>query len=147
MVNEINRIFLESITGAGLDPSELAQVLHDVERGLRTWVTLQQLEAAHLEIWDPATDRVRMRVDLAIAFHSDPGERYDANIERVRGAVAGVGNLTGCRYRVLVTLAPNAAEVRGWGTTTMRSVDHLQQHQVGDVVNTSRGSVAMSYYW
>ncbi len=142
--NEISRIFYETIQAAGLDPTAYARLQETIENGLRTWITLRYLEAAHLEILDPATQRVRTRVDLGLTYVDNYNDdRYATDIARVRSALSGTARLDGCTYRVVVTLADGAPAVKGWDTTTLGSVDHLQRQDVGSVIEAPAGTVMM----
>jgi hypothetical protein len=141
--NEISRIFYEGIQSAGLDPAAYAQLQQTIENGLRTWVTMQYLEAAHLEIVEIGTQRVRSRIDLGLSYVSSNEDRYKTDIDRVRNSLAGTARMTGCEYRVVVTLKDGAPNVQGWGPTTLGSIEHLQRQDVGSVVDTPAGSVQM----
>jgi hypothetical protein len=141
--NEIIRIFFEAISETGLNPSQLADQQPVVERGLRTWLTTRKLDAAYLEVWDPATGKARVRVDLNLSYEDRGKERYDTDIGMVRKAVTGLGVHRGCEYRVVVTLLDGAADVDGWNTTDLRNIDHLQQQDVGQVISTSGTRVGM----
>ncbi|GAA1739038.1 hypothetical protein GCM10009681_07300 [Luedemannella helvata] len=144
IANEINRIFLESIQSAGLDPTAYVEIQQTIENGLRTWITMQYLEAAHLEIVERGTQVVRSRIDLGLSYVQNPSDdRYSTDIDRVRGALAGTPKMFGCEYRVVVTLKDGAPDVSGWGPTSLGSVDHLQRQDVGEVVNTGGGRLQM----
>lgn len=141
--NEISRIFYESIQSAGLDPTAYAQLQGTIENGLRTWITMHYLEAAHLEIVETGTQRVRSRIDLGLSYVGNNGEQYVTDIARVRQALAGTARMDGCEYRVVVTLKDGAPAVQGWGPTALGSVGHLQRQDVGDVITAPAGSVQM----
>jgi hypothetical protein len=144
LVNEINRIFLEAITRGGLDPTDFASQQSVIENGLRTWVTLRQLEVAYLEIYEPASGRVRARIDLNIEFVDGSDEFYETDIERVQKELDSGGKFAGCRYRVIVSTAPGAASVAGWSATTLGDVSHLTRHDLNRVIHTSRVGASMS---
>jgi hypothetical protein len=147
LTNEINRVFLEAITGFGLDPSAYAENMPVIENGLRTWVTLRQLEAAYLEVFDQQSGQVRTRIDLEVDFRSSGDDtRYETDIESVRRAVIQAGSYPGCTYRLVVTTKQGAAQVAGWSDTTLGSVDHLRRHDVGDVIDAPRAGAKMSIY-
>jgi hypothetical protein len=145
LVNEINRIFLEAITGFGLDPSNFVQQQHIIENGLRTWVTLRQIETAYLEVYDGASGEVRTRIDLNIEFRDTGGdEQYKTAIDKVRTQIAQTGQYPGCQYRVVVSTVPGAAKVADWYDTTLGSVDHLTRYDVGEVIGTSAAGASMT---
>lgn len=144
LVNEINRVFLEAITNGGLDPSDFATDQGVIENGLRTWMTLRQLEVAHLEVYDPRSGEVKTRIDLNIEFRDTGDEFYHTDIERVRGELSKSGQFVGCQYRVVVTTTPNAAVIKGWGETTLRNVDHLARHLIGEVIGAQRAGASLS---
>jgi len=147
LANEISRVFLEAITGFGLDPGAYAEDMPVIERGLRTWVTLRQLEAAYLEVYDKQSGRVRTRIDLEVAFReSGDDHRYETDIETVRRTVVQAGSYPGCAYRVVVTTKEGAAQVSGWSGTTLGSVDHLNRHDVGDVIDSPATGAYMAFY-
>ena len=73
--NEINRIFLESIIGFGLDPSDFLENQATIEKGLQTWLTLRLIEAAYLEVYENGSGQVRTRIDLVIEFRTVQEER------------------------------------------------------------------------
>jgi len=144
LVNEINRVFLEAIQSSDLDPSDFVANQKVIENGLRTWMTLRQLEVAYLEIYDPRSDEVRTRVDLAIEFRDTGDEHYRTEIERVRSELGKSGKFAGCRYRVVVTTTPGAAPVQGWSDTTLRDVSHLSRYDIGEVIGTARAGALLS---
>jgi hypothetical protein len=147
LANEIVRIFYEAVTDAGLSPSQLADRQQVIERGLRTWLTLRQLNAAYLEIWDPATSQARSRVDLNIAFEIKGRERYETDITEVKGALGRLGRVPqGCQYRVVVSLAPGAVAVEGWDEASLLDVSHLTRQDVGSVIDTQAARARM-YTW
>jgi hypothetical protein len=135
--NEIVRIFYEVVADVGLNVTELAELQPTIENGLRAWLAMRKLEAAYLEIFDPATQVVRCRTDLNIAYISETNERHHTDIERVKTATGSLGSYPGCQYRVVVSLMDGAPDVKGWDTTTLGSVDHLTQRDVGDVIDTA----------
>jgi Bacterial HORMA domain 2 len=143
LVNEINRVFLEAITSGGLDPSEFVRKQAVIENGLRTWLTLRQLEVAYLEVYDRYSGQVKARIDLTIAFRDSGDERYRTDIEKIKGELAQAGRFTGCLYRVVVSTTDGAAQVAGWSETTLGSVDHLIPHNVGEVIDTSAAGASM----
>jgi hypothetical protein len=143
MVNEINRVFLEAITGFGLDPSDFAQKQTIIENGLRTWMTLRQIEAAYLEVYDSASGQVRTRIDLNIEFRDSGNERYQTAIDKVQAQIAQAGRFPGCLYRVVVSTVDGAARVAGWTDTELGSVDHLTRYDVGEVIDTQGAGASM----
>ena len=147
LVNEINRVFLEAVISGGLDPSEYASKQQTIEAGLRTWMTLRQIETAYLEIYDPQTGAVRSRIDLDISFRdSGNDDEYQTDIERVRGELERGGRFAGCKYRVLVTTSPGAATVMGWSPSQLGSVDHLTRFDIGDVIGAPRAGASMTIF-
>lgn len=134
--NEIVRIFYEVVSDVGLNVTELAEIQPTIEKGLRAWLAMRKLEAAYLEVFDPMTQVVRCRTDLNIVYTSETNERHRTDINRVKTATSSLGRYPGCKYRVVVSLADGAPDVEGWDTTTLGSVDHLAQRDVGDVIDT-----------
>ena len=144
LVNEINRVFLEVITGSGLDPSDFVNSQVVIENGLRTWLTLRQLQVAYLEVFDPHSGDVKTRIDLNIEFRESGDEYYRTDIERVRDELGTTGRFAGCQYRVVVSTTPGAAAVNGWSQTTLRSVEHLRHYDVGEVIGTAAAGASLS---
>lgn len=146
--NEISRIFYESIQSAGLDPTAYAMQQPTIEAGLRTWLTMRQLEAAHLEIIEAGSQRVRSRIDLGVSYVDNSSEdRFATDIDRVKQALAGTERMDGCVYRIVVTLKDGAAAVAGWGSTNLGSVDHLTRDDVGQVIDAPAASARMTRYF
>jgi hypothetical protein len=137
MVNEINRICLEAIAGSGLDPSEFIRNQTVIEHGLRTWVTLRQLEAVHLEVFDPVSGQVRTRIDLNVVFGDSGDDRYLTEVDRIRSATGQVGDDAGCGYRVAVSTTPGAAHVAGWREARLGDISHLAVRGIGEIIATS----------
>ncbi|MFE2886343.1 hypothetical protein ACUXZZ_23570 [Streptomyces graminifolii] len=135
--NEIVRIFYEVVNDVGLDVTALAETQPTIEKGLRAWLAMRKLEAAYLEVFDPVTQVVRCRTDLNIVYTSDTNERHHTDIDRVKTATGSLGRFSGCKYRVVVSLAEGAPDVGGWDTTTLGNVDHLTRRDVGDVIDTA----------
>jgi hypothetical protein len=143
MANEINRVFLETITRNGLDPSEYSSIQGTIENGLRTWLTLRQLEVAYLEVYESLTGRVRARIDLNIAYQDTADEYYNTEIDKVRTELGSGGRFAGCKYRVVVTTTEGAAQVNGWSETTLGDVRHLTRKDVGSVIETGAARAHM----
>ncbi|WP_406166922.1 hypothetical protein [Streptomyces sp. NBC_00996] len=135
--NEIVRIFYEVVSDLGMNVTELAEIQPIIEKGLRAWLAMRKLKAAYLEVFDPVTHVVRCRTDLNIVYTSETNERYRTDIDRVKTETKSLGRYPGCKYRVVVSLADGAPDVEGWDTTTLGSVDHLTQRDVGDVIDTA----------
>jgi len=147
LANEISRVFLEAIDNLGLDPSNYADDMPVIERGLRVWIAHRQLEAAYLEVYDRVSRVVRTRIDLAVSFRDDSGdERFETDIETVRRAFIQAGTYPGCAYRVVVTTTPGAAKVSGWSDTTLGSVEHLTKYDIGSVIDTISAGASMSIF-
>ena len=146
LANEINRIFLETITRSGLDPTDLTSIQDIIENGLRTWLTLRQLEVAYLEVYEPISGKVRTRIDLKIEYTAGGDERYQTDIDRVRRELGTGGKFAGCQYRVVATTTPGAAQVKGWGETTLGDVSHLTRRNVGQVIDTAAAGAVMSIF-
>lgn len=146
MANEINRVFLEAITRNGLDPSDFTSIQDVIENGLRTWLTLRQLEVAYLEIYEPLTGKVRTRIDLNIEYQDAADEYYSTEIDKIKAEIGNGGRFPGCKYRVVVTTKQGAAEISGWGATTLGDVGHLTRKDVGSVINTSAAGAFMSIF-
>lgn len=146
LANEISRVFLEAIDNLGLDPSNYADDMPVIERGLRTWIALRQLEAAYLEVYDSVSGVVRTRIDLAIVFQDEGKERFETDIETIRRAFIQAGSYPGCAYRVVVSTAPGAVAVSGWSDTTLGSVDHLTSYDIGKVIDTASANANMRVY-
>jgi hypothetical protein len=147
LTNEISRVFLEAITGFGLDPGAYAENMPVIEKGLRTWAALRQLTAAYLEVYDKQSGEVRTRIDLEVVFRETGDDnRFETDIETVRRAVVQAGSYPGCAYRVVVTTVDNAAKVDGWSSTTLGSVDHLSRVDVGDVIDAPQAGAKMFVY-
>ena len=145
LANEITRVFLEAITGFGLDPGGYAEEMPVIERGLRTWAALGQLESAHLEIYDKESGQLRARIDIDVDFReSGDDNRYETDIEAVRRAVVQAGSFPGSAYRVMVTTVTDAAAVSGWSSTTLGPVEHLSRIDVGEVISASSTGAVMS---
>jgi hypothetical protein len=146
MANEINRIFLETITRNGLDPSEYTSIQDVIENGLRTWLTLRQLEVAYLEVFEPLTGKVRARIDLNIAYQDTADEVYRTEIEKIRTELGSGGRFAGCKYRVVVNTTAGAAKVNGWSETTLGDVSHLTRKDLGSVIETGAARAFMSMF-
>jgi len=135
--NEINRLFLEAIYGFGLDPSDFVENQAVIERGLQTWLTLRQIEAAYLEIYEIGSGQVRTRIELIIEFRTIQEDRYETAIDAVKSAITDAGQFPGCRYRVVASIKEGAVQVKGWDDTTLGPVDHLSEYDIGEVIDGS----------
>jgi Bacterial HORMA domain 2 len=144
--NEINRIFLESIIGFGLDPTDFLDSQATIEKGLQTWLTLRQIKAAYLEVYESGSGRVRTRIDLVIEFRTSQEERYETAIDSVKSAITQAGQFSGCKYRVVVVNEEGAASVKGWHDTELGSVEHLRKYDIGAVINTAPVGIGMGVY-
>ncbi len=52
----------------------------------------------------------------------------------------------GCRYRVVVSLDPEAPALPGWSAARRADASHLQRQDLGTVIGTSKIGVQMEFW-
>lgn len=138
--NESLRVLLQIVQSRGLPIDDLHEDLEFYSKGLRTWMATHHLKAVLLEVWEPDSDKVLERYDLVFdyrPFVAEAEEQFETHIEKLMEALPAKELPAGCRYRIVLKKNPEAPDLPGWGSTRLRSADHLQRKTLGDVIETA----------
>jgi hypothetical protein len=132
----------------GLDPQGVVDAWSDwVDRAARTWLESGHLTSIVMEFYWPGYDVAVARWDFPI--------RYDGNgvdemwVDRMffeDSFAKAKAPPQGCSYRIVLRTLPNEPEVRGVGSTTLRSVNGLIARDVGTVIATPDIMASARYY-
>jgi hypothetical protein len=132
---------------SGLSPEKIANDYDVLERGIKTWLETQDLTDVVLEVFNPRTDALIGRWDLAIQYGFVGDGSFWVNTDDIRYHIqkAGVWPST-CDYRVVATTKPNRPDVPGWSGTTFRSTEGFVKQSIGTTVDGSGLSVGTGYW-
>lgn len=134
---------------SGLDPAKL--VVDDwavLLRGISTWIESGHLEAVTLEIFDPKTDALIKRWDIAVVYTWDiAAGTFWTDTEQLKLAISKAGlSPSQAGYRVVVTRKAGYSHVDGWSNCTLRSTDGMVRQSLGTTVEHN-GLSANAAYW
>ncbi|MGH8436690.1 MAG: hypothetical protein ACRERX_19990 [Pseudomonas sp.] len=135
------------IRASGLDPAKLSDEWETLERGISTWLRSEHLEQVHLEVFNPANDRLVGRWDFEIyyGFSGDGAFWVDPDAIKYHILKQGVWPLS-CSYRIVTTTKPGRADVAGWSNTTLRSTVGFVKQSIGTTIDGSGLSTGTGYW-
>jgi hypothetical protein len=133
---------------SGLDPQQLTDDWKVLHAGIKTWIESRHLETVTLEIYNPSTDALVVRWDIAVVYtwSLDAGTFW-TDTEQLRYAIKKAGIAPSqARYSVKVHNKPGRPDVNGWTTTTYRSTDGMVRQSLGTTIEHN-GLGANASYW
>ena len=148
VTDNILKSFKDVLVHSGLDPQKLAgdhKVLH---AGIKRWIETEHLESVTLEIYNPKTDALIRRWDIAVsyAWSSDAGNFW-VDTDAIRYAIQKLGlHPAEALYRVVVKNKSGRPDVEGWSATDFRSTDGMVRQSIGTGVEHN-GLSANTSYW
>jgi hypothetical protein len=133
---------------SGLDPAKLVGDWEVLLRGISTWIESKHLEAVKLEIYDPKTDALITRWDVAISYSWDiSAGTFWTDTEQLKYAIRKAGLMPSqASYRVLATNSKGRPDVDGWNSCNLRSTDGMVQQGLGTTIEHN-GLGASTTYW
>ena len=148
VANELIRIAQAVIDARSLPTDYMHQHGTLFTESFRYWLAGRHLERMTIEVYDPTSDQLIERFDLALDYgRSADDEYFETLIDKVEASLAGLGVLPpGCRYRVIVSLADGAPDLPGWQSTEYRDASHLRQQNIGLVIGAPRIGVSMDFW-
>ncbi len=143
VVNEVQRVWLALVQARGLPNTYLTERRDLITNGLWTWLSMQHLNRAILEVYSEGSTGATERWDLVFDY-APPGSGLDADVRGewktyIDEIVAFTGALAelppGSIYRVVVDLKPEVggqppAHVEGWGPTRLLSTEGMSARPV-----------------
>lgn len=147
VTNKLLMSLKDIIAGSGLSPEKLTDEWKVLELGIKTWLDTQHLTQVVLEVYNPNTDKLVGRWDLAIDFGFSGDGSFWVNTDDIRYHIvkAGVWPST-CTYQVIATTKLGRPDVHGWSTTTFRSTEGFVKQSIGTTIDGSGVSVGTSYW-
>jgi hypothetical protein len=137
----------EIIRCSGLSPEKLATDWKVLHRGISTWLNSRDLEAVHLEVFNPNTERLIGRWDFDIYFGSSGDGGMWVNTDDIKYHIRKAGQWpSNCDYRVILTTKPGRPNVDGWSTTSFRSTDGFVRQSLGTTID-GNGIRTGTAYW
>lgn len=133
---------------SGLDPSKLVGDWDVLLRGISKWIESKHLETVTLEIYDPATDTLVTRWDIAVVYtwSLDAGTFW-TDTDQLRLAIKKAGlALSQAGYRVKVHNKDGRPDVDGWSKCSYLSTDGMVRQSLGTTVEHN-GLGANTSYW
>ena len=134
---------------SGLDPTKLVGDWEVLLRGISAWIESKHLETVTLEIYNPKTDALVTRWDVAISYTWDiSAGTFWTDTEQLRYAINKAGLVPSeASYRVVVTYNKSGRpDVSGWSSCSLRSTDGMVRQSLGTTVE-HYGLGANAAYW
>ena len=137
----------EIILRSGLSPDKFVADWRVLQRGVSAWLESRDLEAVHLEVFDPRADALIGRWDFDIYFGGSGDGDMWVNTDDIRYHIAKAGQWPSlCDYRVIVTTKLGRPHVDGWSGTTFRSTDGFVRQSLGTTID-GKGISSGTAYW
>lgn len=137
----------EIIRCSGLSPEKLVADWKVLQRGISTWLNSRDLEAVHLEVFNPKTNALIGRWDFDIYFGASGEGDMWVNTEDIKYHIRKAGQWpSACDYRVILTTKPGRPNVEGWSGATFRSTDGFVRQSLGTTID-GNGIKTGTAYW
>jgi hypothetical protein len=133
---------------SGLDPSKLVGDWAVLLRGISAWIESRHLESVSLEIFDPRSDKLITRWDVAVVYTWDiSAGTFWTDTEQLKFAIKKAGLVPAqADYRVVVSNKDGRPNVDGWSSCSLRSTDGMVRQGLGTTVEHN-GLSANTAYW
>lgn len=148
VADNILRSLKDIIRLSGLSPEKLTGDWEVLLRGISRWIESKHLEFVTLEIYDPTTDELIKRWDIAVSYTwaVDAGVFW-TDTDQLRSAIRKAGiSPEAAKYRVLVKNKEGRPDVDGWTNTSFRSTEGFVKQSLGSTIDHS-GLSANASYW
>jgi hypothetical protein len=148
VANNLLLCLQEVIKASGLNPARIAADWTVLEAGLARWLETGHLEAVSLEVYDPTTDNLVGRWDLAIAYGWTGGTGvFWIDADQIKYAIQKQGHWpSSCAYRVLADTKPGRPDVPGWSGTAYRSTAGFVRQSIGTTMDAAGLGATAAYY-
>ena len=133
---------------SGLDPAKLVGDWTVLLRGISTWIESRHLETVTLEMFDPKTDALIKRWDIAVVYTWDiSAGTFWTDTEQLKFAIKKAGlSPSDADYRIMVQTRSGSPDVDGWSSCTFRSTEGMVRQILGTTVEHN-GLSANAAYW
>jgi hypothetical protein len=133
---------------SGLDPTKLVGDWAVLLRGISAWIESRHLETVTLEIFNPQTDKLITRWDVAVVYTWDiSAGTFWTDTEQLKFAIKKAGLVPAqADYRVVVHNKEGRPNVEGWSSCNLRSTDGMVRQSLGTTVEHN-GLSANTTYW
>lgn len=137
----------EIIRCSGLSPEKFVADWKVLQDGISTWLNSRDLEAVHLEVFNPKTDALIGRWDFDIHFGSSGDGGMWVDTDDIKYHIRKAGQWpSNCDYRVILTTKPGRPNVKGWSTTSFRSTDGFVRQSLGTTIDGNGISTGTAYW-
>lgn len=137
----------EIIRCSGLSPEKMASEWKVLHRGISSWLNSRDLEAVHLEVFDPRDNALIGRWDFDMYYGAAGDGGMWVNTDDIRYHIRKAGQWPSlCDYEIVLTTKPNRPDVEGWRRGNFRSTDGFVRQSLGTTIdgNAIKASAA---YW
>lgn len=132
---------------SGLSPEKLVNEWEVLDRGIRTWLSTQDLEQVHLEVFNPSTGNLVGRWDFELYYGFSGDGEFWIDTEAIKFHIIKAGQWPGtCEYRIVLTTKLGRPDVGGWVRATMLSTAGFVKQSIGTTIDGS-GLSAGTGYW
>jgi hypothetical protein len=113
----------------------MAENAEEIEAALRIWSREMKLEKVTFEIYSPQANTAYEDCVVELSFDADPNRGVvKPPLDQLDEVLGKLEKLPAdAQFRLVVTVAPGATEVPGWGPTTLRDLDGglKEEHKFG----------------
>lgn len=137
----------EIIRCSGLSPEKLVNNWKNLQRGISTWLNSRDLEAVHLEVYNPDNNDLIGRWDFDIYYGSSGDGGMWVNTDDIRYHIRKAGQWPSlCEYEVLLTTKPDRPDVEGWRRGSFRSTEGFVRQSLGTTIDGNGISTGTAYW-
>ena len=145
VVNSVMETLIEITYQRKLDPASLLSVRKILEDALYIWLHERTLKGLLLEISLPESANALEDWELVFSYQDDPDTQVErAPTEELKRFGQTLKSLPpGSDYRILVSLAPGAKMLDGWGIATRKNINptvekHFDKFGYGELAGELR---------
>lgn len=132
---------------SGLSPEKLARDWEVLHRGIKIWLSSQDLQDVHLEVYNPNTGKLIGRWDFEVYYGYSGDGAFWVDTDAIKYHIIKAGQWPStCDYRIVVTTKPGQPDVAGWSGTTLRSTNGFVKQSIGTTLDGGGLSTGTGYW-
>ena len=137
----------EIVREIGLDPAVLTRNWTSLDCAISTWLRSGHLRSVILEISSPRTGRLVSRWDFDLVYDMAGDGSMWADCDEIRYHILKAGVVpASCEYRIMLSVAPGAPNVDGWGSAKLFSTNGFGRYTIGTTID-GNGIGSRTSYW
>lgn len=148
VADKVLLLLKDIIRDSGLSPEKLANEWRTLQHGISTWLASKDLQAVHLEVFNPYTDSLIGRWDFDLYYGTAGDGAMWVNTEDIKYHILKAGHWPStCEYRIVTTIKPGSPRASGWSSTTFRSTEGFVRQSIGTTIDGNGYVSAGTAYW